>query len=64
MHYVLDLLGGVFAISGVLAAGREGLDVLGGAVIAVVTAMGGGTLVTCCWIATRSSGSPIPLTSG
>jgi uncharacterized membrane protein YeiH len=45
MHYVLDLLGvGVFAISGVLAAGRKGLDVLGVAVIAVVTAIGGGTL--------------------
>ena len=45
MHYVLDLLGvGVFAISGVLAAGRKSLDVLGVAVIAVVTAIGGGTL--------------------
>jgi uncharacterized membrane protein YeiH len=45
MHYVLDLLGvGVFAISGVLAAGRKNLDVLGVAVIAVVTAIGGGTL--------------------
>jgi uncharacterized membrane protein YeiH len=45
MHYVLDLLGvGVFAISGVLAAGRKSLDLLGVAVIAVVTAIGGGTL--------------------
>jgi len=45
MHYVLDLLGvAVFAISGVLAAGRKNLDVLGVAVIAVVTAIGGGTL--------------------
>ena len=45
MDYVLDLLGvGVFAISGVLAAGRKRLDVLGVAVIAVVTAIGGGTL--------------------
>jgi uncharacterized membrane protein YeiH len=45
MRYVLDLLGvAVFAISGVLAAGRKRLDVLGGAVIAVVTAIGGGTL--------------------
>jgi uncharacterized membrane protein YeiH len=44
-RYVLDLLGvAVFAISGVLAAGRKGLDVLGIAVIAVVTAVGGGTL--------------------
>lgn len=45
MHYVLDLLGvGVFAISGVLAAARKSLDVLGVTVIAVVTAIGGGTL--------------------
>ncbi len=45
MRYVLELLGvGVFAISGVLAAGRKGLDVLGLAVIAIVTAIGGGTL--------------------
>jgi uncharacterized membrane protein YeiH len=34
----------VFAISGVLAAGRKSLDWLGVAVIAVVTAIGGGTL--------------------
>jgi uncharacterized membrane protein YeiH len=34
----------VFAISGVLAAGRKRLDWLGVAVIAVVTAIGGGTL--------------------
>jgi len=45
MRYALELLGvAVFAISGVLAAGRKGLDVLGIAVIAVVTAIGGGTL--------------------
>jgi uncharacterized membrane protein YeiH len=45
VRYVLELLGvGVFAISGVLAAGRKGLDVLGLAVIAIVTAIGGGTL--------------------
>lgn len=45
MRYVLELLGvAVFAVSGVLAAGRKGLDVLGVAVIAVVTAIGGGTL--------------------
>lgn len=45
MRYALDLLGvAVFAVSGVLAAGRKGLDVLGVAVIAVVTAIGGGTL--------------------
>jgi hypothetical protein len=45
MHYYLDLLGvAVFAVSGVLAAGRTGLDMLGVMVIAVVTAIGGGTL--------------------
>ena len=45
MRYLLELLGvAVFAVSGVLAAGRKSLDVLGIAVIAVVTAVGGGTL--------------------
>ena len=45
MHYIIDLLGvAVFAVSGVLAAGRKSLDVLGVVVIAVVTAIGGGTL--------------------
>ncbi len=45
MRYALELLGvAVFAVSGVLAAGRKSLDVLGIAVIAVVTAIGGGTL--------------------
>lgn len=45
MRYILELLGvAVFAVSGVLAAGRKGLDVLGIVVIAVVTAIGGGTL--------------------
>ena len=45
MRYALELLGvAVFAVSGVLAAGRKGLDALGVAVIAVVTAVGGGTL--------------------
>jgi len=45
MRYLLELLGvAVFAVSGVLAAGRKSLDVLGVAVIAVVTAIGGGTL--------------------
>lgn len=43
--YVLDLIGvGVFAVSGALAAGRQGLDLLGVLVIASVTAIGGGTL--------------------
>ncbi|MEP7226548.1 MAG: trimeric intracellular cation channel family protein [Gemmatimonadales bacterium] len=45
MRYLLELLGvAVFAVSGVLAAGRKSLDVLGIAVIAAVTAIGGGTL--------------------
>ena len=45
MRYLLELLGvAVFAVSGVLAAGRKGLDVLGITIIAVVTAVGGGTL--------------------
>ena len=45
MRYVLELLGvAVFAVSGVLAAGRKGLDLLGVAVIAIVTAVGGGTV--------------------
>jgi uncharacterized membrane protein YeiH len=45
MRYLLELGGvAVFAISGVLAAGRKSLDLLGAAVIAVVTAIGGGTL--------------------
>jgi uncharacterized membrane protein YeiH len=45
MLYVLDLLGvAVFAVSGALAAGRAGLDLLGVIVIASVTAIGGGTL--------------------
>ena len=43
--YLLDLIGvAVFAISGTLAAGRAGLDLLGVLVIAAVTAIGGGTL--------------------
>lgn len=43
--YVLDLLGvAVFAASGALAAGRKSLDLLGVFVVAVVTAIGGGTI--------------------
>lgn len=43
--YWLDLLGvAVFAISGALAAGRKGMDLLGVLVIAALTAVGGGTL--------------------
>lgn len=43
--YVIGLLGAaVFAVSGALAAGRKGFDLLGVVVIAVVTAVGGGTV--------------------
>lgn len=43
--YLLDLFGvAIFAISGTIAAGRKSLDLLGVLVIAVVTAIGGGTL--------------------
>ena len=42
--FILDLFGvAVFAISGALAAGRKSLDLLGVVIIAVVTAVGGGT---------------------
>jgi uncharacterized membrane protein YeiH len=45
MRYTLELFGvAVFAVSGVLAAGRKHLDLLGVAIIAIVTAIGGGTL--------------------
>lgn len=44
----LDILGlagvAVFAVSGVLAAGRHGLDWVGALVLAALTAIGGGTL--------------------
>jgi uncharacterized membrane protein YeiH len=43
--YLLDLLGvAVFAISGALSAGRKGLDLFGVLIVAVVTAIGGGTI--------------------
>ncbi len=43
--YVLGMLGvGVFAASGALATGRKNFDLFGVVVIAVVTAVGGGTL--------------------
>jgi uncharacterized membrane protein YeiH len=43
--YLLDMFGvAVFAVSGALAAGRKHLDLLGVLVIALVTALGGGTL--------------------
>lgn len=43
--HLIGLLGvAVFAISGALEAGRKNLDLLGVAIIALVTAIGGGTL--------------------
>lgn len=45
IFYLLDLIGvAVFAVSGVLAAARSGLDLLGGFALAALTAIGGGTL--------------------
>jgi uncharacterized membrane protein YeiH len=45
MLHILDLVGiAVFAISGALAAGRKGLDLLGVVVLGLVTAVGGGTI--------------------
>lgn len=45
MLHLIDFIGvGVFAVSGALAAGRKGLDLLGVVVIATVTAIGGGTM--------------------
>jgi uncharacterized membrane protein YeiH len=45
MLHILQLLGvAVFAASGALAAGRKRMDVLGVLVIALVTAVGGGTI--------------------
>ncbi|MEQ8707940.1 MAG: trimeric intracellular cation channel family protein [Rhodospirillales bacterium] len=43
--YVLDLIGvAVFAISGALTASRKQMDIIGFALIATVTGIGGGTL--------------------
>jgi uncharacterized membrane protein YeiH len=45
LFYLLDLIGvAVFAVSGVLAAARSGMDLLGGLALAALTAIGGGTL--------------------
>lgn len=42
---ILDLMGTiVFAITGLLAASRHRLDLFGAIVLAMVTAVGGGTL--------------------
>jgi len=43
--YAFDLFGtAVFAIAGALTAGRKGMDLFGVLVVALVTALGGGTL--------------------
>jgi uncharacterized membrane protein YeiH len=43
--YVVELLGtAVFAVTGVLAVSRRGLDLIGALVLGVVTAVGGGTI--------------------
>ena len=45
MLHALDLLGcAVFAVSGALAAGRKGLDLIGVVALGLVTAIGGGTI--------------------
>ncbi len=45
VRYLAELLGiAAFAASGVLAAGRKRMDLIGVAAIAVVTALGGGTI--------------------
>src|SRR5437879_3645448 len=45
LPYLIDLIAvAVFAVSGTLAAGRKSLDLVGVYVVAVVTAVGGGTL--------------------
>jgi uncharacterized membrane protein YeiH len=44
-HYLVEIAGSaVFAISGVLAVTRRGLDVVGAVMLGIVTAIGGGTL--------------------
>ena len=43
--YYLEMLGtAVFAVTGVLAVTRRGLDIIGAIVLGIVTALGGGTL--------------------
>ena len=44
-YYIFELAGiAIFAITGVLAVARRGLDVLGAIMLGLVTALGGGTL--------------------
>jgi len=62
---VMDFLGvAVFAVSGVLAAGRKHLDWFGVLVIAMVTAIGGGTLRDLLINRHPCSGWPTPVICG
>lgn len=55
--YWLDIVGtAVFAISGVLLAGKLRMDPFGVLVLGVVTAVGGGTPATWRWITARYFG--------
>ena len=56
--YLLDSLGvAVFAVSGAIAAGRKQFDLLGVAIIATVTAIGGARSATSFSTAIRFFGS-------
>lgn len=55
--YWLDIVGtAVFAISGVLLAGKLRMDPFGVLVLGVVTAVGGGQFATWRWITARYFG--------
>ena len=41
------------AMTGALSAGRRGMDWFGVVLIACVTALGGGSVQTCCWAITH-----------
>lgn len=59
--YWLDIIGtAVFAISGVLLAGKLRMDPFGVLVLGVVTAVGGGTIRDMALAMARYSGSKIP----
>lgn len=63
--YFIDLFGtAVFAVSGVILAGRLRMDPFGVVVLASVTAIGGGTMRDMALGATRYSGLPTQLTCG
>ncbi len=63
--YMIDLFGtAIFAVSGVLLAGRLKMDPFGVIVLGSVTAIGGGTIRDMALGATPSFGLPIPLIFG